>query len=263
MGYDFVKVEKKNRLTVVTINRPEVMNALHPAASLELNTVFDDFAADPKAWVAIITGAGEKAFCAGNDLKWQATHGPEVFREKMKSLTGGFGGLTSRFDCFKPLIAAVNGLALGGGFEMVLACDIVVASERAFFALPEPTVGNMAACGGVHRLPRSLPHQLAMGYLLTGTRIPAEQALAFGLVNEIVPQGDTMPAALAWAEKVLKCAPLSIQATKEAALKGMELPLPAAIQKVFPGMKRMRSSDDFVEGPRAFAEKRNPRWQGR
>ncbi len=263
MGFDFVAVTKRERVTVITINRPEVMNALHPPASSELDDIFDDFAADPEVWVAVITGAGDKAFCAGNDLKWQARQGPRAFRAGMNSLRGGFGGLTGRFDCFKPVIAAVNGLALGGGFEMVLACDIVIAADHAMFALPEPTVGNIAACGGVHRLVRRMPHHLAMGYLLTGARLSSQEALRFGLVNEVVAAEHLLPAALAWADKILKCAPLSVRATKEAALRGLEMPLSDAVRTVFPGMETMRASEDFCEGPRAFAEKRRPRWQGK
>ena len=154
MPYEFIKLEKKEHLTILTINRPEVMNALHPPACKEMDDVFNEFCDDPDAWVAIVTGAGDRAFSAGNDLKWQAQQGGDAVRKGLDSLRGGFGGNTKRFDCFKPVIAAVNGLALGGGFEVVLACDIIVASENASFGLPEPTVGLMAGAGGVHRLPR-------------------------------------------------------------------------------------------------------------
>src|SRR6185436_4585068 len=157
-----IQYEKKGRIAYITINRPEVMNALHPPANQELSQAFDDFAADAESWVAIITGAGEKAFSAGNDLKFQAQHG-------MGSVTmgnGGFGGLTARFDLFKPVIAAVNGLALGGGFEIALAADIIVAADHARFGLPEPKVGLAALAGGMHRLPRQVPLKVAMGMML-------------------------------------------------------------------------------------------------
>lgn len=157
MSYESIRVERKGHITTVTINRPEVMNALHPPASKEMDDAFNDFAADPEAWVAILTGAGDKAFSAGNDLKWQVQHGGEALPEAMQGLKGGLGGITMRFDLFKPLIAAVNGLALGGGFECALACDIIIASESASFGLPEPTVGMIAGAGGVHYLPRAIP----------------------------------------------------------------------------------------------------------
>jgi len=178
MELKFVKYEKRGHLAYVTINRPEVMNALHPPCSLEMDQVWDDFVADKQMWVAIITGAGDKAFSAGNDLKFTAEH-PEMFRggagEALRS-KGGFAGLTSRFDITKPIIAAVNGFALGGGFEIALACDLIIAAEHARFGLPEPRVGLMAAAGGVHRLPRHIPLKIAMGMMLTGRHITAQEA---------------------------------------------------------------------------------------
>jgi enoyl-CoA hydratase/carnithine racemase len=262
MAYEYIRLEKKDHLTVLTINRPEVMNSLHPPACREMDEAFNDFSEDPDAWVAIITGAGDKAFCAGNDLKWQAQHGGEAVREGMASLRGGFGGITRRFDCFKPIIAAVNGLALGGGFELALASDIVVASEGAFFAFPEPRVGLMPGAGGVDRLPRQIPYHLAMGMLLTGRRISAQDAKEMGLLNEVVALEDLLPAAERWAGEILGCAPLAVRACKEAILEGSSLPLKEAVGKNWPGVVSMRKSEDFVEGPRAFAEKRKPQWKG-
>ena len=142
---EFCKVEKDGKITTVTINRPKVMNALHPAANRELGEVFDDFCADPSQWIAIITGAGERAFSAGNDLKHTASGGGGV-----EMMSRGFGGLTSRYDNDKPIIAAVNGVAMGGGFEIALACDLIIASDNARFALPEPKVGLAALAGGLH-----------------------------------------------------------------------------------------------------------------
>src|SRR3990170_2598884 len=189
MDLKFCKVTRKGAITIVTLSRPEVYNALHTDAHFELDKVFDDFSADPEQWVAIVTGAGDKAFCAGNDLKWQAAGGKRGWDK------GGFAGLTSRFDCDKPLIAAVNGVALGGGFEIALACDLVLASETASFGLPEPRVGLAALAGGLHRLPRQIGAKPAMGLILTGRRIPAAEALALGIVNEVVPPADLLPAA--------------------------------------------------------------------
>jgi enoyl-CoA hydratase/carnithine racemase len=257
MAFEFVRYEKRNRIAYVTIDRPEVMNALHPPANDELSAVWDDFAADPDTWVAILTGAGERAFSAGNDLKWTATHGMPRMPK------GGFGGIVFRDDIWKPLIAAVNGVALGGGLELALACDIIIASENARLGLPEPRVGLMAAAGGVHRLPRHVPLKLAMGMMLTGRQIPAAEAARIGLVNEVVPQAQLMATAERWASDILECSPLSVQASKQAALMGLGKPLPEAIAGDYPLVQNLWRSEDVVEGPVAFAEKRKPVWKGR
>jgi len=256
MQLEFVCYEKKDHVAWITMNRPTVMNALHPPANEELSRVWDDFAADKDCYVAIITGAGEKAFSAGNDLKWTATHGMPTMPK------GGFGGLTARFDLWKPVIAAVNGFALGGGLEIALACDIVIAAEHATLGLPEPRVGHMAAAGGVHRLPRQVPLHLAMGMMLTGKPITAAEGARIGLVNEIVPSADLLAAAGRWAATIAECSPLSVQATKQAALEGLGKPLADALAGTYPAVGRLFRSGDAIEGPRAFAEKRKPRWEG-
>jgi enoyl-CoA hydratase/carnithine racemase len=189
MAYEFIRVEREGPVTVFTLNRPEVMNALHSPAHFELHEAFDAFAADPDQWVGIVTGAGERAFSAGNDLKHQATGG------EMKSPPSGFAGLTSRFDLTKPLIAAVNGVAMGGGFEIALACDIIIASEAATFALPEPRVGLAALAGGLHRLPRAIGTKRALGMILTGRRVSAQEGHDLGFVNEVTPPHELMSAA--------------------------------------------------------------------
>jgi len=194
MAHNYVLYEKKERIAYVTLNRPEVMNALHPPAHEELWEVWCDFRDDPEVWVAILTGAGERAFFAGNDLKYTAEHSGQP-RARRLGPPGGFGGITNRFECFKPIIAAVNGYALGGGFEIALACDIIITAEHARFGLPEPTVGLNAGAGGIHRLPRQIPLKIAMGMLLTGRHITAEEAYRVGLVNEVVPLNDLIPCA--------------------------------------------------------------------
>lgn len=261
MGYEFINVEKREHLTIVTINRPKVMNALHPPASREMDEVFSEFSEDSNAWVAILTGAGDRAFSAGNDLKWQAKHGGEAVREGVAALKGGLGGITKRYDCFKPIIAAVNGFALGGGFEMVLACDIAVAVESASFGLPEPRVGLVARGGGMHRLPRQIPYRHAMGMLLTGRRVNVQEALQMGFINKVVAPADLMAEAELWAAEIMECSPVALRATKESVLKGLAFPLDEAIAEEFPGMKALWESEDYKEGPRAFAEKRKPPWK--
>ena len=263
MSYELIKVEKKEHVTTVTINRPEVMNSISPLVSAEMDKAFNEFDQDPEAWICIITGAGDRAFSAGNDLKFQATQGSEKMREIMKDVKGGFAGITRRFDCFKPFIAAVNGLALGGGFEIALACDIIIASENASFGLPEPRVGLIPGAGGVHRLPRQIPYHAAMSMILTSKRISPQEAIQLGIVAEVVPLANLLPTAEKYAAEILKAAPLCIRACKEATLKGMTVTLEEAMATTYPGQTAMYQSQDFIEGPKAFAEKRPPQWKGR
>jgi enoyl-CoA hydratase/carnithine racemase len=236
------------------------MNALHPPANHELAAAFDEFAADPTQWVAIITGAGDKAFSAGNDLKYQASGQP------MSIPASGFGGLTSRFDLNKPVIAAVNGLAMGGGFEIALAADIVVADEGAVFALPEPRVGLAALAGGLHRLPREIGLKQALGMILTGRRVGAAEGQALGFVNEVAPRGTVLEVAKKWAGQILALSPMSVRASKDAVYRGLTEPsIQAAMerQRTYDAVRAMLKSADFIEGPLAFAQKRPPNWQGK
>lgn len=255
----FCRLARDGQVLIVTIDRPEVLNALHPPAHRELARVFDDFDADPELRVAILTGRGERAFCVGSDLKARAALGRDDFPAT------GFAGLTHRFDRTKPTIAAVNGLAIGGGFETVLACDIVIASESAAFGFPEPHVGLAAlGGGGLHRLVRQISLKRAMGLILTGRRMAAAEAHALGLVNEVVPATTLMTRARAWAEEILAGAPLAIAASMEVARDSLAQPdLAAALRATYPAAERMLASADAQEGPRAFAEKRKPLWQGR
>jgi enoyl-CoA hydratase/carnithine racemase len=259
MAYQFATYEKKGRMAIVTINRPERMNALHPPANFELHEIWNDFEQDPEVWIGVLTGAGEKAFSAGNDLKYTAEHGMGMVR----GADTGFGGIANRTTCWKPIIAAVNGFALGGGFEMALACDIIIAADHARLGLPEPRVGLMAGAGGVHRLPRMMPHKIAMGYMLTGRHMTAQEAHRWGVVNEVVPLADLMSTVEKWANEILECAPLSVRASKQAALVGLGHPLDIALHLNYSEVVKMRRSEDTVEGPRAFAEKRRPNWQAR
>jgi crotonobetainyl-CoA hydratase len=259
MAYEFIKVDRDGPITTIAINRPEVMNALHSPTHFELGEAFDAFAADPDQWVGIVTGAGDRAFSAGNDLKYQAAGG------RLDSPPSGFAGLAQRFDLDKPLIAAVNGVAMGGGFEIALACDLIIAAESAVFALPEPRVGLAALAGGLHRLPRQIGLKRAMSMILTGRRVSAQEGAELGFVNEVVAPAELMAAAQRWARLICECSPMSIRASKQAIHKGLDEPtLEAAMagQGRYPAVAAMFRSADFVEGPRAFAEKRPPKWTG-
>ena len=257
-AYKFCKVEDADRIRTITINRPEVMNALHSEAHHELESVWDEFAARDDLWIGIVTGAGSRAFCAGNDLKVQAAgkRGPMP--------RSGFAGICHRFGLDKPLIAAVNGIAMGGGFEIALACDIVVAAQNAVFALPEARVGLLAGAGGVHRLPRMIPQKQALGMLLTGRRVSAAEGKDLGFVNEVVPEGEALATAGRWAQMILECSPKAVRAAKQAVYAGMTAPtLEQAMRTIYPAQQENMQSQDYVEGPKAFAEKRKPNWQNR
>jgi len=240
------------------MNRPDRMNSLHPPANFELEKVFNEFDADPELWVAIITGAGERAFSAGNDLKWQAEG------NKMEVPATGFAGLTARYNMTKPVIAAVNGVAMGGGFEIALAADLIIAADSATFALPEPKVGLAALAGGLHRLPRQIPVKQAMGMILTGRRVGAAEGQSLGFVNEVVPAAELLDAAKRWAGEIMSCSPMSIRASKESVYQGLdEANLEKAVTGHYPAVGALFKSEDLIEGPLAFAQKRAPQWKGR
>lgn len=257
--WQYCRLALHDHVALVTLERPEVLNALHPAAHRELDAVFDRVRDDDDVRVVIVTGSGERAFCVGTDLKALAASG-----DHDKPATG-FAGLTHRFDLWKPVIAAVNGLCLGGGVEILAACDLAVAAEHAQFGLPEPLVG-LAALGGaaLQRLVRQLPTKDAMWLVLSGQRIDAQRALRMHLVNEVVPADRLLPRAFEMAQELLRCAPLSQQASKQVMLQSLaHSSLEDALRATYPMAERMLASADAIEGPRAFAEKRAPRWRGR
>jgi enoyl-CoA hydratase/carnithine racemase len=257
LTFRYVRVERRNHVLEVELNRPGVMNALHPEAHFELDDVWRMFSEDSDLWAAVLTGAGP-AFCAGMDVKALAAVGEVVLPPTM------FGGLTARYDVDKPIIAAVNGLALGGGLEMVLACDLAIASETARFSLPEVKVGMFAGAGGIQRLTRHIGRKDAMEMILTGRIIPATEALAIGLVNAVVPGEQLMESARALADRIVSNSPMSIRATKRLLREMEQLEHGAeAMALSGPILADLMKSQDFAEGSRAFAEKRAPLWSNR
>jgi crotonobetainyl-CoA hydratase len=258
-SFEFIQYERAGAVLTITLDRPEVLNALHQPAHRELERAFDLYAADSSLRVVIVTGTGDRAFCVGTDLKSLAKTGPYEYPP------GGFAGITTRLDLWKPVIAAVNGLCLGGGVEILAACDLAVASEHAEFGLPEPRVGLAALGGGaLQRLARQMPMKDAMWLVLTAKRISAAEAKRVSLVNEVVPRGTALQRAQALAGEILACAPLALEASKQVMhLSTAEPSLGAAFRQRYPAAVRMLASEDAKEGPRAFAEKRRPRWQGR
>lgn len=258
-------LEVRDRVAWITLDRPESMNALNPQLRWELSQHFDRVEADDTIWLAVITGAGERAFCAGADLKHRAREreASPAERAHWDKLNAETLSLAQRWHSPKPIIARVNGFALGGGLELALACDIIVAADHAELGLPEPRRGLIAGSAGVHRLPRQIGLKAAMGYLLTGRHMTATRGYELGLVNQVVPKGDLDHAVDEWVADILRCAPLAVRATKEATMRGLDHPLAQAFYTDYEAERRRRLSDDALEGPRAFAEKRTPDWQGR
>ncbi|MDE2806925.1 MAG: enoyl-CoA hydratase-related protein [Gemmatimonadota bacterium] len=261
--YEFIRYEQRDHVATVTLNRPEVLNAIHPPMAEELADAWERIRDDDSVWVGVLTGSGERAFCAGADLKWRAEAGEAARSHNRAEASGAARGFQRGRDCYKPLLAVVNGYAVGGGLELVLGCDLAVVAEHAQLGLPEARRGLLADAGGIHKLVRRLPWSAAMQLILTGELISAEEARRIGLVNQVVPAENLQAASEQWVEAILACAPLSLQAGKEAAVRGLELPLWEAVNTRFPLTERMYESEDFIEGPKAFAEKRKPVWQGK
>jgi crotonobetainyl-CoA hydratase len=259
-----VLTERHGPVLLVTLNRPEARNAVNMAVTLGLGDALEQAEHDPAIWAVVVTGAGDKAFCAGADLKAVARH-EEISPQDPARAAWGFAGYVSH-HISKPTIAAVNGFALGGGTEIALASDLVVAAETASFGLPEARRGIIAGAGGLFRLPAQIPKKVAMAMILTGEPITARRALELGLVNQVVPQADVVNAALGLAGKIALNAPLAVQASKRIAngIRDGRVPAEAGHWELSrsEGLAVMRTAD-AAEGPRAFAAKRTPRWEAR
>ena len=258
MRYEFITTERRGNILQVTLNRPEVYNAMHPPMHHELAQVWDAYSADADLWVAVLTGAGDKAFTAGNDLKFTAAGG------KSNMPPSGFAGLTQRFDLEKPIIAAVNGFAMGGGFETALSCDIILSADTATFALPEVKVGFFAAAGGVQRLSRYIGRLAAQELVLTGRSITAQEALALGVVNAVVPKAELLDAAMAKATQITAVSPSAVRASKRV-LNALAVAegLPDSLAYSREVVTDLAQTEDFKEGVQAFVEKRKPKWLNR
>ncbi|HEY6354547.1 MAG TPA: enoyl-CoA hydratase-related protein [Burkholderiaceae bacterium] len=255
-----VRFDVADHVATVTLARPDVMNAIDLATEAELQLIWSDLEQRRDVRVIVLTGEGERAFCVGADMKNPSVKGVDYWAA---ARPGGFGGIALRETLSIPVIARVNGYALGGGFEMVLGCDIVVACDEASFGLPEPLVGRMPLDGGMTLLQRQIPHRIAMGMLLTGQRINARRALEIGLVNEVVPRADLDAAVARWVNQILACAPLSVQAIKQVVRSTGSMPAAQAQALRLPALVAALQSEDADEGVRAFQEKRKPQWKGR
>ena len=260
-----VLYERDGHVARVTLNRPAVLNAMDLRTHAELAEAWDAAEADPQVRVVILTGAGERAFSVGQDLRERARLDEGGTPRTTFGSRGqpGWPRLTERFGYSKPVIARVDGYALGGGFELVLACDLAVASDRAVFGLPEAALGLVPGAGGAFRLARQMPLKIALGLVLTGRRFSAAQAQRWGLVNEVVPADELDACTDDWARAIAENAPLAVRAIKEAVMRSVDMPLEQAFATRYVWEEQRMLSEDAVEGPRAFAEKRRPVWQGR
>jgi enoyl-CoA hydratase/carnithine racemase len=255
-----VRLEIQSHVATVTLARPDALNAVDLATEAELQAIWSQLEADRDVRVVVLTGEGDRAFCVGADLKNPSVSGLEYWA---RPRPGGFGGIALRETLNVPVIARVNGYALGGGFEMVLGCDLVVACSEASFGLPEALVGRMPLDGGMTLLQRQVPFRRAMAMLLAGKRASAAEALEMGLVNEVVPRSELDAAVKRWVDAVLACAPLSVQAIKEVVRRTGTLSASDAQALRLPALVAALQSEDSNEGVRAFQEKRKPQWRGR
>jgi enoyl-CoA hydratase/carnithine racemase len=255
---DEVLRERRGNVEILTINRPEARNAINGAVSKAMSDAMDALTEDRECWVVVVTGSGDKAFSAGMDLKaFSSGEGGDIM-----GASGGFGGLTQR-DFPKPIIAAVNGSALAGGFEIMLSCDLVVAADHAKFGIPEAKRGLIAGAGGLIRMPKRLPMAVALELAMTGDPIDAERAYALGLVNKVVPGDAVLAEAVALAERIAANAPLAVRYSKQVMKHAAEVPESEGWAINSDAVRVVFSSADAMEGPVAFAEKRAPNWQGK
>ncbi|HSP55059.1 MAG TPA: enoyl-CoA hydratase-related protein [Dehalococcoidia bacterium] len=259
--FENVLIEPKDHLLYITLNRPERRNAIDPQTSYELLQAFTRFKEEDDLWVAILRGAGDQAFSAGADLVAMAqAFAGGTATEFMKV---PFAGITRGFECWKPIIAAINGYCLAGGLELALSCDIRIAADHATFGLPEPKRAIIPGAGGTQRLPRAVPLAFAMELLLTGERFDAQTALRFGLVSRVVPPDQLMATAEEIAAKILECGPLAVRSVKQAAVQGLTMSLEDGLKLESQLVGVVFRSEDAREGPTAFAQKRKPQYKGR
>lgn len=255
--------EKRGRVAYITINRPEARNAIDPETMQELSDAWSDFRDDDGLWIGVLTGAGDKSFSAGADLKTLIPRLTGAIPGGGQASAGGFGGITRGFECWKPMIAAINGHCFAGGFEMMLACDLRIASENAVFGLTEVSWGIIPAAGGTQRLPRSISLAKAMEMILTAQRISAEEACNIGLINKVVPQAELMNEVERLVATLLERGPLALRAAKQAILQGLSMTLDEGMALEQRLMAGLLKTEDAREGPLAFAQKRKPEFKAR
>jgi enoyl-CoA hydratase/carnithine racemase len=249
-----IDYKKEGKVAIFTINSPETLNAFSPDAARELSKALMDFRDDEGLWVGIITGAGEKAFCAGADIKTMLPFYKDNMFTGWKKPASIYRGL----ELWKPVIAAVNGLCLGGGLEIALACDFRIAAEKAIFGLPEPKLGVVPGMGGTQRLPRLIPFGKAAEMMFTGDTIDAQEAYRVGLVNKVVPLPELMPTTMKIAEKICQASPIAVRAIKQSMYQGISVGLEEGLQIEAFLLSYAFNSEDFNEGIKAFMEKRKP-----